>query len=145
MKKLIAPLLVGALVIGGGAFYGGTVYAKKTAQGNRAAGGNRIQFAGNGAAGGGTFRMNGGLTAGEIISKDETGFIVKLRDGGSKNVLTASSTTVGKMTNGSMDDLVVGTQVTVIGAANQDGSVTANSVQIRPEGSDAPGIPVMMR
>ena len=45
------------------------------------------------------------------------------------------------MTTGSMDDVSQGTNVTVMGTTNQDGSVTASTVQIRPmgEGIGGPG------
>ncbi|MFA5935673.1 MAG: hypothetical protein WC787_02375 [Patescibacteria group bacterium] len=134
MKKLIAPLIVCALVVGGGAFYGGTVYAKKTMPTGNAAFAN---FQGGarptGAAGqNGQFRMQlGGATAGEVVSKDDTSLTVKLRDGGSKIVFFSASTTVAKMETASMTDIAQGSNVTVMGSANQDGSVTANAIQLR--------------
>jgi hypothetical protein len=36
------------------------------------------------------------------------------------------------MTTGAISDLTIGTQVSVTGTANGDGSITAKSVQIKP-------------
>ncbi len=147
----MAPLIIIALFIGGGSFYGGMQYQKSQMP---AAGQNPFQRGtgtngqGRGfAAGGLTGRagMNGasgmgGFTAGEVVSKDATGLTLKLRDGGSKIILTSSSTRVGKMTDGSMDDVKEGTEVTVTGTSNQDGSVSASMIQLRPAGMPGMGM-----
>lgn len=140
MKTLsihIPILTLIALVISGGAFYGGMAFAKASVKSATSSGGQFARAQGNmvrlGA--GGNARAGGAVTSGEVVSKTDNGFSVKLRDGGSKVVLVASSTTIGKMTEGSMADLSDGTEVVVMGTANSDGSVTASTVQIRPEGS----------
>jgi hypothetical protein len=78
--------------------------------------------------------MMGGMTSGEIVSKDDTSVTIKLTDGGSKVVFLSTSTTIGTMSTGSLDDLSTGTNVIVVGSTNADGSVTASTIQIRPTG-----------
>ena len=131
-KKIIAGIV--AVVLVGGSFYAGMVYGKSItpARGQFGTG----QFMGNAAGMGGTRTgMGGGLTAGEIISKDATSITIKMQDGSTKLVLIGSTTQILKTTEGSSGDLSVGTTVAVTGTANSDGSVTGQSVQIRPAGS----------
>src|SRR3990167_3438151 len=134
-NKAIISLVV-AVIVGGLGFYGGTIYANKgsavqtSGRGGVGAAGGR---AGGFAAGLGA-RNGGGFIAGDVISKDATSVTIKFRDGGSKIIFYSASTTVGKMTTGSMDDVSQGTNVTVMGTTNQDGSGTASTGQIRPMG-----------
>lgn len=133
----IPVLVIVALIISGGAFYGGMAYA--SAAGKKSLSTGAAQFRqGSGMAAGirqsGRAAGMGGFVNGDVVSKTDSGFTVKLRDGGSKVVLVASSTTIGKMTSGSMNDISEGTGVVVTGSSNADGSVTATTVQIRPEG-----------
>jgi hypothetical protein len=75
--------------------------------------------------------FGGGMINGEILSKDDTSITLKLKDGGSKIVFYTDKTTVAKTLDGILSDLVVGKQINVIGTTNPDGSVSAQSVQIR--------------
>ncbi|MEK7545469.1 MAG: hypothetical protein AAB554_00155 [Patescibacteria group bacterium] len=135
MKKLAPMIAAIVLVVGGGSFYGGIAYAKGKAS-DRGGNFNRAAGTAGGTVGSGGFRgqsgarMGGGFTAGEILSKDDTSITVKLMDGGSKIVFLADTTKINKSTDGTKDDLAVGTQVVVMGASGTDGSVTATSVQI---------------
>jgi hypothetical protein len=144
MKKIsiqIPILAIVGIAIAGGAFYGGMLFGKSTV----GKGGASIMD-GRPQGQNGTMRQkigsSGGIVMGEVISKTGTGFTIKLRDGGSKIVLTASSTTIGKMTEGTVDDLSEGMNIVVTGTTNSDGSVTASTVQIRSsgEGATMPGL-----
>ena len=95
---------------------------------------------GRGTRGAGGF--GGGVTIGQIISKDATSITVQLINmggattattpAGSKIVFLDSSTKISKQVDGTLSDLAVGTNVAVTGTANTDGSMSATSVQIRP-------------
>jgi pectate lyase len=127
-------LVVVALI----SFYGGTLYSKsQTPARGQFPNINSVtgQFPGMGGTRGATGARGGGVTAGDIIAKDATSITVKAQDGSTKIVLVSGSTQVAKSTTGTEADLTIGTNVTVIGSANADGSVTAQSVQIRPAGA----------
>lgn len=151
MNQTKTLMLSGALIIivGAGAFYGGMRYEKSknpfaSFQRSGEANGGRLQMMGGQGQGGGNrvMRNGGGLVAGEIIKKDDKSITVKLPDGGSKTIYYSDTTTVSKSTDGTKDDLTEGNTVMVTGTVNADGSVVAQNVQIRPEGSPAtPGLP----
>ena len=149
MNKLIAIVIATAVVVGGGAFYGGMKYAQsKVPQGRLSQADfqnlqnfspeerqQRLQELGANAGGfrGGQRGGNaGGFTTGEIISKDDKSVTVKLRDGGSKIVFLSDSTEITKSAAGTLSDLEVGKNISVNGTANSDGSITAQSIQLRP-------------
>ncbi|MDD5251188.1 MAG: DUF5666 domain-containing protein [Patescibacteria group bacterium] len=73
---------------------------------------------------------NGGMIAGEITANDGQSLTVKTRDGGSRIVILPTTVKVGKSVDATLEDLTVGAAVTVVGSSNQDGSVTAENVQI---------------
>ena len=104
----------------------------------------------NGGTPGGTrgTRVGGGFVGGQIIAKDATSITVQLKalggqngpnsgatqtqGQGSKIVFYTNGTNVMKTTDGTANDLIVGKDITVTGTANPDGSVNAQSIQIRP-------------
>jgi len=148
-KNHITGIVIGAVVIAGASFWGGTTYAKGQA-------GPRGQFAagqfGNRTGGGFRASTNGGVF-GTIVGKDSNSITVQLgpstgsgqeasgpaqvngTDTGSKIVILDSNTQVGKYVAASAGDLREGQMVTVTGSPNSDGSVTAQTIQIRPAGS----------
>ena len=143
MEKIIIPVIV-VVVVGIGAFYAGTKYSSaKSLTGARTAGGgggfanlspeerqariNELGVAGFVGRG----RNGNNSAAGDIIAKDEKSITIKLRDGGSKIVFFSNTTSILKAVEGSVNDLVVGEQVTAQGGVNTDGSISAQSIQIR--------------
>lgn len=136
-----SPLLIGVLVAlfaGGGGFYGGMKYSETRSSSTFTDGGNRQEGQGLKRPRDGRQvrfgnRVGGGdVVSGEILSKDDKSVTLKLRDGGSKIIFFGSTTEVGKLVNGGLSDLSIGTNVFVSGKANEDGSVVAQSIQIRP-------------
>lgn len=139
MNKLLLVAVAVAVLVGGGAFYGGMQYAQAGRGGNFAnvTPEQRQQFMANTGdagfrAGQGRGGAGAGFVSGEIISKDDKSITVKVRDGGSKIVFYSDSTEIGKFTSGSRADLKVGETITTTGSANSDGSLTAQSIQMRP-------------
>lgn len=143
MKKnvLVICALVVAIV-GVGCFYGGVAYGKSSGKGSMAKNFNFGQLGANmsgamGQAGGGRANgtgMTGGFATGEIVSIDSQSVTLKIGDSGTKIVFFSSSTAVMKIEQGSVGELKTGDSITVSGKANSDGSLTAQSIQIRPLG-----------
>ena len=150
MEKMnkIVPVIAALIIVGGGAFVGGTKYGQSK---------NKIGFGGQGnfqnltaeerqqrmqqfsVAGGAGRRMGNGQGAGanfisgEVLSKDDKSVTVKLIDGGSKILFLSPSTTVMKTAPGSITDLQIGQTISDNGSSNPDGSLTAQSLQLRPQ------------
>lgn len=138
-KKIIVSVVV-CLVVALLSFKGGMMYANKNV--TKANASRQSQFGQNG------FNQNGGgrtgqgmrgganggngVVSGEILSKDATSMTVSLRAGGSKIVLYSPTTKVEKTVDGTIADAVVGKSLMITGTANPDGSISASSIQIRP-------------
>ena len=116
------------LLVGGSAFYGGIKYDQGK---NRADRQFRTQQFGGSNGGPRGARTGNGFAGGEVISKDDKSITIKLQDGGSKIVFVSDSTAVMKSTQGSFGDVAVGGQVMATGSQNPDGSISAQSIQIR--------------
>lgn len=146
MNKTIFGIIVGIIAVGGGAFYGGMKYAQSGSpvggRGNFAGLQNlsaeerqqRLQeFGAN--AGGARLRQGfggqGGFSGGEVISKDDKSITIKLQDGGSRIIFYSDTTEVSKSEKGSINDVSSGAQITVQGSQNSDGSITAQTIQLR--------------
>jgi uncharacterized protein (UPF0333 family) len=136
-------LIVVAVVFAGGGFFGGIKYqqSKTPAAGARA-------FNAAGTAGfalrrgaGGAGGTNAGFANGQVLNVDQGSITIKLQNGGSQNVVLAPSTQYRKAVDGTSADVIVGSQVTITGTTNSDGSLTAQSVQIRPASSTPEGLP----
>jgi len=132
MKNKIIAIVIGIVIIGGGAFYGGMKYQQNV--NSQAISAQRAQRTANFGAGQGNNQLMaggaGGFTGGEIIGKDDKSITVKSNDGSSKIIFFSNTTRIMKSAESSSGDLVAGEQISVNGTANQDGSITAQSIQI---------------
>lgn len=135
MKKNLFFLII-LISIGGGTFYAGMKYSQsKIPQGFS----QRIQ---NGIENRAMGRQDeNSFVTGEIISKDDKSLTVKLRDGGSRIVFYSDTTEVSKFASGTIGDVENGDTIMITGKTNQDGSLTAQSIQIRPEIQNLPTQP----
>jgi hypothetical protein len=139
-----STLVIWAIVIAAVFFGAGWGISKSTSSSSSATSATaaRGSYTGTftGAAGARTGRTSGGgLVVGKIVSVDPTSISVALPNStstsattGSTVVLYSSGTSILKSVIGSSADLQVGNSVTVSGTANSDGSISANSIQIRP-------------
>lgn len=137
MQKNFIIIVVALLVVGAGSFYGGMKYGQS--KNNVAQNFQNRQFR-TGANGQGPAQRQGrtnggGIASGEIIKKDDTSITIKFADGGSKTIYLTDKTSIAKSTDGTKDDLAIGKNVMANGTANQDGSIAAQNIQIRPEGA----------
>ncbi len=130
MNKTLIGALVAVIVVGGVSFYAGMNYAQSQAP----ASGARGQLSGGQFVGRG--RGGGGFTAGQIITVGNGSIAIQSAMSSSTEiVLTSNSTQVFKTVAGSVGDLATGANVVVTGTPNSDGSLTAQSIQIRPAGT----------
>jgi hypothetical protein len=141
MNKKIVWGIVGVIVLVA-VFYGGVSYGKSQTSASpnaaSAAYGGRTRGAGS----------FGGATIGQIIGKDATSITVQLMNmgaattsttpAGSKIVFVDSNTKISKQMDGTLSDLTIGTNVSVSGTPNADGSMSATAVQIRPAATGRP-------
>lgn len=156
MKNTLIMILGAAVAAGGLSFYGGMKYARSASSAGagfqslrglspeeRQA---RLREMGAGAGFGQGRRAGGqagtGFASGEIISKDDQSVTVKITNNlpageqggqnGSKIIFFSDTTRIIKPAEASPADLAVGDQISASGSANQDGSITAESIQLRP-------------
>ncbi|HUX35556.1 MAG TPA: DUF5666 domain-containing protein [Candidatus Paceibacterota bacterium] len=119
----VATAVISAIIF----FYGGMKYGEQGAAGGRL---QSQQMRGQRSGG---FQTAGGFVTGQVLSKDAQSITVQARDGSSRIVLYSSSTSVVKSVAGSLSDISAGAQVTVQGTQNSDGSVTAQTIQVRED------------
>ncbi|KKU78571.1 MAG: hypothetical protein UY04_C0033G0007 [Parcubacteria group bacterium GW2011_GWA2_47_7] len=137
-QKFIVGLVVSAIVFGGGGYYFGT--KKASAATTSFAGANGAYADRQGGAGAGgvagarVARTGGGFSGGEVINIDTQSITVKTQDGSSKVVFYSPTTQISMMAAGTITDVSAGKNIMVTGNANPDGSITAESIQLRPEG-----------
>jgi hypothetical protein len=132
-KNMMIVSIVVLVVVAGGAFYGGMLYGKN--QNARPAfnpanfQGARANRTGGGAANGANF------ISGSLISKDNNSITISLPAGGSKIIFYSNATQIQQMVSGTAANLLPGNcqLVNITGTDNSDGSVTAQTIQIRPD------------
>jgi len=81
----------------------------------------------------------GGFVAGQISAMDSSSITLQLPNGNSEVVFYSSSTSVTEPTVVPVSNLTVGTNVMIGGTQNSDGSLTAQSIQVRTGGGVGPG------
>lgn len=162
MNKTLTLILgiVLVLVVAGASFYGGMVYGKSQATATTAAvplnmpaglqlpdgaavpGDGTGPFGGRGQGGaGGNFVAPAGMTFGEIESIDGNTLTLTTQAGGTVTVQVTDTTLIEKNASVGVSDLAVGETVIVSGSDNDDGSITARSVQVSPAGRFMAGPP----
>lgn len=137
MKNNTVTIILVAIVVGALGFFGGMKYQESKSpfggngtfrqRGLQGATGNRLQN--------GQFRARngfGGGTVGKILSMDADSITVQLMDGSSKIVNISDKTTIAKTATASKSELKTGESILAIGAANTDGSITAERIQLNP-------------
>ena len=134
-------LAIVVIVIAAAAFLGGMKYSGMS---NTAGPGPGGAFTGR--VGGPDDRARGaGFAVGTVTAMDAQSLTLSIQGPengaaqGSKIIIMASSTKVGKFVEGSSNDLIVGTNIMVSGTPNSDGSITATNIQIRPASSTMSG------
>ena len=124
--KVIGLVIVGILL-----FYAGTQYAKSQPASTTTA---ASAFAGRSstrAAGAATGAFGGG-TSGTVVSIDSQSITISLKAGGSQIVFSGTSTPITLTTNGTPNDIQMGSNIIVTGTSNSDGSLSAQSIRIEP-------------
>lgn len=131
-KTHIIWAIIAIIALVGGFFWGkAMVPTRGTGAFAGIASGTRGGFGGRTGAG-------GGFVAGQVASVGSSSMIVDLPNGNSEVVYYSGSTQIIKPSPAVPSDLQPGTMVMIGGTTNSDGSVTAQSIQIR-NGSSTPG------
>ncbi|KKQ70846.1 MAG: hypothetical protein UT33_C0015G0014 [Candidatus Peregrinibacteria bacterium GW2011_GWC2_39_14] len=138
-KMKIAAVAVGAVVLVGGVFYGGMKYGQSSFGGKAGGFGSGLNQTSIERQVRSRMQTGGGFVNGEVLSKDDKSITIKLNNGGSRIILLSGTTKVMKDSEGAIGDVAVGSNVMITGAVNADGSMNAQSIQIRPVGAPMPG------
>lgn len=131
-KKTKMWVIIGFIIVVGLSYYVGLKSGSKVAVVNDQPGQNQGMNRTNRVGGMRGGISGGGFFSGSIVSIDKTSIIIATRDGSSKIILFSTVTPVTKMVAGTSSDLVVGKDVNITGTTNSDGSVSAESISLRP-------------
>lgn len=127
--KKTTILTVAIILIFGLGFYSGNYYTKS----KMPTGKDRFQAVQNQGSKNIRILGNNNAISGEILTKEDKNLTLKLRDGGSKIIFFTENTPITKNVAGATSDLSPNKTIFINGKTNQDGSVNADSIQIRPE------------
>ncbi|MCC6643846.1 hypothetical protein IT411_03795 [Candidatus Peregrinibacteria bacterium] len=152
MKKNIVTITIIGVLMAAAGFGGGYFYAQMNHGG---AGGQNARFNSMGGGqnnfGGGAqniqnrtgnmMRQGGGGIFGEILKIDEQSLTIKLPNNSSQIVFYSDKTKLSKSVDAAKEDLQVGKTISVQGKAGSDGSLAADTIQLRnpTEIPDMPG------
>ena len=140
---IILGVLV-VVVIAAGSFYGGMVYGKNQAETSLPAAGEGGEFPGvrgqfgqrpggqGGAEGGQFLREQGGMLFGEIQSIGSGELTVTDPNGEQITVYVADTTLIQKQAEVTLANLEEGETVIISGNRDDDGNITARSLQVSP-------------
>ena len=138
MKKVwvVTGIVLVVLIVGAGSFWGGMSYGESRAtpdietlmRERMAAGGGGFPGGRGSGQGMGMGGAQGGGVMGTIEAVEDSTLVVSSNDG-IVRVRTTDTTLIQKMMAVEVDALDVGTTVLVIGSENDDGTITARSVQ----------------
>lgn len=136
MKKILPIIAVLIAAVAVGAFYAGMKYGNsRNSLSNLSrqdlSSEQRQQIFQANMSGGSQRGSGANFLSGEVISKDDKSLTIEMPEGGSKIVFFSGSTKILKTTDGSIDDIGLGKQITISGKENSDGSYTAESIQER--------------
>jgi hypothetical protein len=168
MNKVVATLLgiILVLAIAGASFYGGMLYGKSQSQSTVAAQG--LSFApedptgasggalGQGTRGFGVPGAGGRVPRGEFSQGAAAGsnmlvgtikeigdgvLVLSANDGSETTVKVTDTTLIEKNASVELADLEAGETLMISGSTAADGSVTARSIQVAPQGRFGPAMP----
>jgi hypothetical protein len=138
MKKQILIFSAILIIASAGSFYAGTkIKTSDTEQ--RGQSFNNNMFNDSEQRGDMTPRNNTGNsgtftglknTSGEIITKEDGSLVLKEENGGSKIVILSGETKINKIVEITTNEIKENDVITVMGSENQDGSITAQSIQL---------------
>ena len=138
--------IIALILVAGGSFYGGMLYGEQKAtaslpdflrEGGLPGGdtGQPGAFGMRGQAGampgGGAFA---GMTVGQIESVDGNNLMITDNAGKQIKVTVTDTTLIEKQASVTVGDLEIGETIMISGSENEDGSITARSVQSAPAG-----------
>ncbi|MDO8610885.1 MAG: DUF5666 domain-containing protein [bacterium] len=136
-QSQIVSIILGFIIIGGVAFFGGMKYQESKTTTNQSQAGTfgngQGMMRNNGQFGNRTGGQTGSrATTGDIVATSDNSITVKMQDGSSKIVLYSPNTPINKSDKATSTDLKTGERIAVFGTDNSDGSVTAQDIQLNP-------------